>query len=1272
MLLPSPLPQARPFNLGLALVTARWRTAAATAIAVLAGFIGPAPLARADLAQDFATPPDSAKPWVVAYWLEGNVTREGITADLEAMKAAGIAGYSFMDCALGNPNGPHRFMSDSWREMFRFMLAESHRLGLQVDLNDGPGWAGSGGPWIKPEQAAQKVIVSETLLEGPAHFSGKLAPPAGVAQNFYRDIATLAYPAPASTPAYRIPAFDSTKSFAGGHDFAGVVPWPRFVATSAAWPALAPGQAVRSGAMVELTAKVGADGTLEWDVPAGHWIVLRFGHTASNGAIRAGQAEAQGLECDKLSPAGIDAQFAGMVGRLQRDLGDVAPALVSTHIDSWESGSGNWTGDFRAQFQRRRGYDLLRFLPTLDGIAVDSLAVSERFLWDFRQTISELVLENYAGRLGTLAHQHGLRLSIEGYDGTVDDMSYAGRADEPMAEFWQRPIYSRAPMTDLVDETVSAAHAYGRNVVGAEAFTAIRGDFLDHPATLKPLADWAFCAGINRVYLSQWVFQPWPRLAPGVSFDEFGTVFHRSQTWWDIAAKPWHDYLARCQLLLRQGHFVADICYLQAEGAPARFAAPIPASQHSWIPDRPAYNYDGCPPEIILDRRTTVEEGHLHLPSGMKYAVLVLPTYDAGGAPVAHLMEGDDYYYKAAPLPRVQTMTPALLRRVKELVEAGATVLGPRPLASPSLSGFPDCDQELARLADDLWGPDQGTTGSGEHRLGRGRVVWGRTPDEILRGQQVAPDFTGDGALAEKLNYTHRHLDDDTDLYFVVNKAETPVQGSAHFRVAGRSPEFWWPQTGTTSPGLFAREQAGTGTTDVPLSLHAHESVFVVFRKTAPTSTTASASTNTQLVSLTQNGTPLWPAADSATANSPRPADNFTLAAWVKPRGEIPLPVSTDGGWKYARTGLTAPGAGYQTYCTEGEGRRGFVVGANGVVVYQYGDSGEVQPLLAYDHSMMPGNRPAAGFGNGISDDDVPAVLVGVIYAGGIPKLYLDGKLVATGPANRFPDRIPVRWADTRPHIVDLAALESFEEKLHAAAAGSPNSPDAPGAPVDFTRGEIFRSGRYVPGILTAAASREIAVTLPAEQPLTGPWTVQFDPHRGGPTEVTFDSLADWSQRPELPLKYYSGTATYRTRFTLPADARNLAGRTVYLDLGDVAVAAAVRLNGQPVGSAWSAPYRVELTSALRSDGPNVLEIDVANLWVNRLIGDQHLPDDGEYGPSGALKAWPDWVLAGRSSPTGRYAFATRRLWKKDDPLVKSGLLGPVRLIFGQKLSPGR
>ena len=591
-------------------------------------------------------------------------------------------------------------------------------------------------------------------------------------------------------------------------------------------------------------------------------------------------------------------------------------------------------------------------------------------------------------------------------------------------------------------------------------------------------------------------------------------------------------------------------------------------------------------------------------------------------------------------------MTPALLRRVKELVEAGATVLGTRPVKSPSLVAYPKCDDEVAQLADAVWGAGAGRDGRGERRLGKGRVVWGTTPEAVLAAEGVPPDFAPDAALHGRVNHIHRRLDDGTDLYFVVNKDSEPVEGTIAFRVTGNAPAFWRPQTGAVDPGLAYTRDGGV--TRVPLQLEANESVFVVF-----TPSRAGAA----VASVTRNGAPVWP----VTATAPVVADEFVLAAWVRPSpdislplGKIPLPALVSGGWEYSGGAPTTPGLGYQTFTTLGRARRGFAAGSNGVVVFQYGEDGGVQPLLAYDAPVPNGTH------------------VGVTYRDRVPRLYLDGRLVATGPVNRFSDRVAYDWADTRVVAGDIAPAQVFDQMRGVAKAVPVAYPQARSArfpDVDLTRGIAWASGRYQ--LRTAGGeARRIEVDLPAPQEIAGPWQVAFDPKRGGPARVEFPQLTDWTAHADPGIRFYSGTATYQKTFTWARTPRADGTDRVFLDLGDVSVISAVTLNGRNLGVLWKPPYRVEVTAALVA-GENRLEVRVVNVWANRMIGDEQLPDDSKRDATGLLLDWPQWLRDGQANPSGRHTFVTRRVWKAGDPLIKSGLVGPVRLVTGRRVVAG-
>jgi (4-O-methyl)-D-glucuronate---lignin esterase len=1058
----------------------------------------------------FERPPAAVRPWVYWFWLNGNITSNGITADLEAMHRAGIGGVLIMEVDQGAPVGPVPFMGPQWRHLFRHVLAEAQRLGLEVNMNNDAGWNGSGGPWIKPEESMQKVIWSETNLEGPRHFDGALPQPNTVA-GFYRDIAVLAFP---ETGSFRLDHIEVKAGFRVG----GV--------GAVARTNLPPKMVVDRASLVDLSARLEKDGRLSWDVPAGHWTVLRFGHTSTGVENAPSPASGRGLECDKLSPKGIEANFAGMMGKLIADAGPTAgPTLVATHIDSWENGAQNWTARMREEFQKRRGYDLIPFLPILTGRVLTSLDVSERFLWDMRRTISDLVVENYAARLRDLAHQHGMKLTIEAYGGPCDDLPYAGRADEPMCEFWMG-----GGAFPTCKEMASAAHTYGKPILGAESFTA--GDqerWLDHPAVIKSLGDRAFCDGVNRFVFHRYALQPWAEdRRPGMTMGPWGLHYERTQTWWEWTV-PWHRYLARCQYLLRQGRFVADICFLQPEAAPQSFQG-----HHL----EKGYDYDNASAEVVLTRMT-VKEGRLVLPDGMSYRLLVLPNTD--------------------------TMTPDLLGKIKALVQSGATVLGSPPVRSPSLTGYPKCDAEVKKLARELWG-DIRESPTRQRGIGRGHLVQGIDPETYLEQNGIGPDFTS----RARLRFIHRQ-GGDTDIYFVANSRPSGVEAFATFRVRGKRPELWWPETGRIeNAAVFAEQKGGTR---VLLSFEPNGSVFVVFRK--PVDVPASDA----IVAVSHNGRSLLP------TSSPGPKIVVEKAVY----GVLNDPKRT----------------------------RDVKAKVQGIVD-DGGDSFQVA-------QMAEGDDPAFG---------VVKTLV-VDYS--VARRHA----TATG-------------TDPETMTLDLPAETERVAELRRGSDGKLVL-------------EASQSGPYEVKTASGRVLRAEVASLPPPRLIDGPWNLQFPPHWGAPDHVTMERLISWSDHSDPGVKHFSGTAIYTTMFPLPSESGDPDWR-FYLDLGRVEVMAKARLNGHDLGLFWKAPFRVDCTEALQP-GDNRLEVEVVNLWINRMIGDESLPEDSRRHPNGTLREWPAWLSEGKPSPTGRFTFTSWRHWHKDAPLQPSGLLGPVRIVAAQRVA---
>jgi len=826
----------------------RWAAAALLCAAAQAG----------TLESGFRQPPDSARPWTYWFWSNGNLTKEGITADLESLARVGIRGVVIMEVDAGTPAGTVPFLSPAWREMFQHTLREAGRLGIEVDMNNDGGWMGSGGPWITPDLSMQMLVWSETRVPGGRRYRAGLARPKANS-GYYRDIAVLAFPTPpaeaASTADARVTlgkttdielqkpfaaqslsvALDRYHSTAAGtlsvsedgkhyrtvRQFEAM--WPQsgvnFEPVAARWfrinlaeapsrvelhaaPRMEdiPGKAAfinhpyRAGAaaipgdacvdrakVLDLSTRMDASGRLDWNAPAGEWTVLRIGHTTTGKMNHPAPAPSLGLECDKLSRKAVEVHFAALLGKLVADQrASGARALRYAHIDSWESGPQNWTPGFRQEFRTRRGYDLLQYLPVLTGRAVESSEISERFLWDFRRTIADLLLTEYAGTFRELCHKHGLKLSIEAYgNGPLDDLHYAGYADLPVTEFWveMEPWWA-------VREMTSAAHVYGKPVIASEAFTCrtAAGRWQSHPFRLKPLGDRIFTLGVNRLVMHRTAMQPWPNLRPGVMMGPYGIHFERTNTWWE-QGKAWVDYLTRCQHLLQQGRFVADIGYVNGEGLPNDYHEPLTS-----VLESPAgYDYDVIPAGSL--EQVAVRDGHAVLPSGMNYRVLALRT---GGS-----------------------MRVAQLRRLKALVEAGATLVGAPPSKSPSLA---ESDAEIRRLAGELWGDCDGAEIT-EHRFGKGRVIWGQPFAQVLG----TPDFASLGGL---IRYTHRSVD-GREVYFLASGESQAATFLCSFRVAGKTPELWWPDSGRIQR-VALYDQAGAQTR-IPIRLDPYGSVFVVF-----------------------------------------------------------------------------------------------------------------------------------------------------------------------------------------------------------------------------------------------------------------------------------------------------------------------------------------------------------------------------------------------------------------------------------------------------------
>ncbi len=785
--------------------------------------------AASPLWDTFTHPPDSARPGVYWYFMDGNQTREGMTADLEAMHRAGLRKALFLEVNIGVPKGPVEFMTDEWKDNFAHAVREADRLGIEIILGTGPGWAGAGGPWIAPERSMQLLRTSSVDVEGPGPCTAKLPVPpprkpsafaglspalAKIRDTWHQDVSVLAFPI--TEPTAPVENLD-LKSLAETQPYSSWKQVPRFIRDHTDQTEPGAAAAIDPAKILDLTDKLRPDGSLAWQVPPGRWTVMRF--TARNNSVttRPAPERGHGFETDRFDPQAFAFHFGKFQQPLLDKIGPRRPGrgLNALHLDSWESSSQNWSAGFRTEFRKRRGYDPQPYFPAYAGRVVVSRAVTERFLWDLRKTAAELVLENHAGAMRDLAKRNGLQFTAEFYDmNPAGDLDLGATADIPQCEFWTEKV-------DTVYSCIEAAaiaNTMGRKVVRAEAFTSPPGrGFRDSPPDLKNQTDWALAMGVNDFIFHTWQHQPLgtdgPK--PGMAMGPYGLHWHRNQTFWPMVG-AYHDYLARCGGVLQQGESVADILYLTPEGAPHIFLPPEDALVgQGLLRDKHGHGFDAVSPPILLDR-AVVEDGRIRFPGGSAYRVLVLPL--------------------------VETMTPELLTKIQALVRDGATVIGNPPSRSPGLTGFPDCDKTIASRAADLWGSGPPPAGVEERRIGKGRILRGGGLTRPGSADGLYPDFASTSAFltqagippvfesAASLRH-HARRTETSDVFFVSNRSGAKVETTAKFRTDGKRPEIWDTVGGTRH--ALAEASRGRGVVTLPLSLEAWQSAIIVFDRSA-------------------------------------------------------------------------------------------------------------------------------------------------------------------------------------------------------------------------------------------------------------------------------------------------------------------------------------------------------------------------------------------------------------------------------------------------------
>lgn len=789
------------------------------------------------LAKEFADPPDSAKVWAYWWWLNGYVTQQGIIKDLDAMKEQGIAGVLVFNAGGGPTPKSTVFMSQEWRDLFRFAVEEASKRNMEVSLNLCSGWD-AGGPWITAAEAPQELVFSKVQIKGAKLFAD-IIPEPHHADPYYRDIAVLAYRLESTPTPSAITNIVSGTTNPLNPDNTNAYPVSYSVGTQEKAGTTTTQHFCRSDSVVDLSKNMDTSGRLSWQAPDGEWMVLRFGHSVIGpypiSHLKLSGTNDEGYELDPFRSDVMDKHFAATAGKVLEDvkpLAGMTKTLQYFHIDSWEIGKPNWTAEFRGEFKRRRGYDLFPYMAALAGESVDNPEVTARFVEDFNRTLSDLVVDNYYGRLAELSHQHGIGTHPESEGPELqweDSLRALGTGDIMMSEYWGRVTEpdgyilfdspSQRRWLDGLKGAAAAGHIYGKRIIQAEAFTDTTDiDWSEYPFALKDIGDRAFCAGINRNVLCFYVHQPDPDAVPGYEWPRVGLKIDRNVTWFPMS-HAWLRYLSRCQYMFQRGRFVADVCYFYGEEVPNY----VPGREAMDPPLPSGYDCDSINAEALLDR-ITVRDGRLHLPGGLSYRILVMPYRPWSMPPQLDFISMNIYPGPGNGLP--VGISAAVLRKIKELVENGATILGPKPVRAPGLENYPNSDAEVKELADAIWGDAAQDTG--ERRLGKGRVIWGKRIEDIFDQDGVAQDFSFvSNQPWTDLRYIHYSID-GAECYFISNQMLRDEKVECTFRISGLQPELW--DAVTCEIRNLLEFHSDNGKTTVPMEFAPRQSFFVMFR----------------------------------------------------------------------------------------------------------------------------------------------------------------------------------------------------------------------------------------------------------------------------------------------------------------------------------------------------------------------------------------------------------------------------------------------------------
>jgi hypothetical protein len=743
---------------------------------------GAVPAEQVGLEEGFRHPPLAARPRALWPWINGNTDLAEITHELEEAKAQGMGGFDIWDIRpvvdedKVVPKG-HAFMGPESVQAIAHAVREATRLGLDLGLTIASGW-NAGGSWTRPEHATMGLFRSDKEVEGPGRV-------------------TIELPFPDLPKEYK----DQGRALIE-RDAAGRPAFSREVAVLAV-PVTTDKVIPSVAAVVDLSGRMDAAGNLAWEVPAGRYRIVRYVCANTGQPMISSSALSNGPMIDHFNPEATEVHLRYFIDKLTAELGPLEKtALKYLYTDSYEVRGELWTPRLLEEFRRRVGYDMTPFLPVLEGHTLVDALTTSRFRFDYAKLLSDLIIEGHYAKGKEVANRYGLGFVAEAagpgqpiHNCPFESLKSSGALDVPRGEFWHNHSGKDAELLQVVKGVAAASHIYEKTFVEAESFTSV-WLWQERPADLRPTADRAFCEGLNRVYFHTFPHTPRAAGTPGWVYS-FGTQISETQPWWPHAGALM-DYLARVSFLLQQGTFVGDVLYYYGDQAP-NFVPP----KHLDPSRGRGFDYDVTNSDVLL-HRLTVRDGRLVLPGGGGgYAVLALPDDDR--------------------------MDPAVLAKIQQLVEAGATVVGRKPTRAYGLADREKVDAEVRQRADRLWGAVDGSLVR-ERPVGLGRVVFGKDLRAVLADRGIGPDLVADGGADTALDFIHRRTG-EADIYFMRNASSLPVEAEVRFRTIRPRVEQWDAVNGHVA-ALDANIMGPASA--LRLRFEPRGSFFVVFRKGPP------------------------------------------------------------------------------------------------------------------------------------------------------------------------------------------------------------------------------------------------------------------------------------------------------------------------------------------------------------------------------------------------------------------------------------------------------